>query len=407
MEFIDQNFKGIEGLVYPENGKVLYQEDFENEQHRIGHSILDRETDRFTPGIVSGLAISENETYDGVIITEGVARDAFGRRIRINNSVEFLLEIDVPKKIILKHTWTGEEYTPLGSPDTKTIRKNSGELILVTNDYMLLEDEQFLYAVSRDDLHVTINKLFSESALIGYPKIYDHIIDSQEKWDTLISSYTWLGAKNILITCDLTYNGSGIYVPMDIIKIHAINNAQITFVGVDNYQPAFGYPSSPTGIGCEIDGLTIDVTPASGQSIGSYIKGFANFTRMTNCKATIHSNAGAIAFYFCKNLSNCEGIGIGSGGSSPSNNGVGFQNCENLYGCFGYGDGSTQASGRAFWNCWNLVNCKGYGLSVTGTGYGYYDVSYAVGCRKYAIASKTSVWGGTTTKRDDDSCDLT
>lgn len=165
MDYIDQNHKAVEGLQYPDNGKVLYQEDFQKEQSLIGKSALDYECDRFSPGVISGFGIDINAATDGVVVSGGIGRDPLGRRIVVNDSSEFVLEFHVEKKIVLYHEWIGEEYTPDGASESKTVRKNSGGVKIVSSDYSLQEDEIVIYTVNRTETEIEISPLLCLSEL--------------------------------------------------------------------------------------------------------------------------------------------------------------------------------------------------------------------------------------------------
>lgn len=116
-------------------------------------------------------------------------------------------------------------------------------------------------------------------------------------------------------------------------------------------------------------------------------------TNKTTCDGTISGNVNSIAFYLCKQLVNCVGQGSGImnapvGGTIINEGcGYGFRQCEQLTGCVGTGIGSGATQ-----------NIK--------KGYGFYDCKYSSCCKSGDTVSTTSIWGGTNTKRDDNSCEI-
>gem|GEM_PF-2506313 len=201
MDSLEQSYKGVNGLVYPEDGRKLFQGDFNKEQSNIGESILDREADRFSDGVLSGFDITVNAGSDGVVISGGIARDSNGLRIIVSVDAELSLEYLTPKKAIARHLWSGEEYTPDGDTESKTVRKNSGEIVLVDETYSLSENELFLYYLNRTETEVEITKLFHDSGLQGsrsFPTRIGHKFDSGSNCNICLRAGTAIFTENDL-----------------------------------------------------------------------------------------------------------------------------------------------------------------------------------------------------------------
>ena len=200
-----------------------------------------------------------------------------------------------------------------------------------------------------------------------YGPTYDYIVDSQAKFDALVASSTWFGAKNVLFTVNVS-RAAQTTIPATVEKIHAINGATLTVTGLTIGQYGLGYATAPTDPKFEIKSLEVDATGTDA------IYGFYRCINLTSCTGTgTVTGAGAGAgsgFHTCTNLTNCTGTGTGTG----TGYGTGFHTCTNLSGCIGIGV-STNEGGSGFDTCTRLIGCTGTG---TGTGYGY---GYR-GCKK-------------------------
>lgn len=193
---------------------------------------------------------------------------------------------------------------------------------------------------------------------------YDYIVDSQSKFNALVASGTWLEAKNVLFTCNVARTGA-VVIPATVEKIHAINGATLT-TSSSSYTSALSYASIPTDIKYEMVGLKI-IHTGSAEAYG-----FRNILNIRDCYAEV-SGTYSSAFVGCSRLINCIGYGGGD-------HGVGFENCSQLINCNAIGTGTVE-------------------------GYGFLNCLYTNGCRKDG-ACTTSLWVGTNTFRDDQSCDL-
>jgi hypothetical protein len=270
-----------------------------------------------------------------------------------------------------------------------------------------------------------------------YGPTYDYVIDSQAKFDALVASETWLGAKNVLFTTNVT-RAAQTTIPATVEKIHAINGATLTVTDLTTGQYGFGYATVPTDPKFEIRNFAVNatgigrisgfysctqLTNCTGTGTGSvygYGYGFDSCTRLTNCTGTgtgTGADGNGYGFNSCTQLTNCTGTGTGADGdgvgfnsctqltnctgtgTGTSGNGYGFNSCTQLTNCTGTGTGtgSVYGDGVGFNSCTQLTNCTGTGTGTSGNGYGFNSCTYAGFCRKGGD-STTATWSGTNTK---------
>lgn len=108
---------------------------------------------------------------------------------------------------------------------------------------------------------------------------YDYVIDSQDKFDALVASGTWLNAKNVLFTTNVT-RAAQTTIPATVEKILAINGATLTATNLTSGQYGFGYATVPTDTKFEIRNFAVNATGTG------TIHGFYSCTQVTNCTAT-------------------------------------------------------------------------------------------------------------------------
>ncbi len=140
---------------------------------------------------------------------------------------------------------------------------------------------------------------------------------------------------------------------------------------------------------------------------------------LTNCVGIIdtNNNSGTYIHTFseCYALTNC----IAKKESGVANNLLsGFTSCYQLVNCVAdadnYGAGS-ESEAYGYYDCRHLSNCKGR-ARATKSGYVFYNCKYCSSCSSLDIRgdmldnsnwdTTTAIWGGTNTKRDDDSCEI-
>lgn len=202
---------------------------------------------------------------------------------------------------------------------------------------------------------------------IKYAMKYDYVVDSQTAFNTLVASGTWLGAKNVLFTADVTRTAQTT-IPATVQKIHAINGATLTVTGLTvSNQYGLGYASMPSDPKFEVKGLKVSATSTN------HVFGFYNCINLSNCYGmgeTTTSGYSGIGFESCSRLTNCSGTGTGSNDSM----GYGFSNCNQLIHCIGEGTG-THGTSAGFANCTRLTGCTGIGTGI-GTG-GEYGMGFS------------------------------
>lgn len=152
----DQNYDGISGINYPENGEILYQDDFTEEQSGIAEEILTRENDFFTRGIIEGFDVTVSATTGCVDIAAGRGRDMLGRRISHAGITAFPLPDLQTVKLVVRHVWTYEEYIPDGSAATKTRRRHSAEIAYIADGADPTDRERLLFRVQRSGASISV-----------------------------------------------------------------------------------------------------------------------------------------------------------------------------------------------------------------------------------------------------------
>ncbi len=151
----DQNYKGIQGVNYPPDGTVFYQQDFMKEQEDIGGEIIDRESDYFTVGVIEGFVVSVSATAGCIDITAGIARDPLGRRV-IASALAAQAVPDLQTTILaISHVWNFEPYILDGTNVTKYRRKHSSSFGFYTVGNVPVNAVQ-LFKVQRSGSTVTI-----------------------------------------------------------------------------------------------------------------------------------------------------------------------------------------------------------------------------------------------------------
>jgi len=170
---MDQNYIGIEGLEYPENGSKLFQEDFIKEQDALGKEVVNRERDYIVHGIIYGLEVTVSSTPGCVTISNGAARDALGRRIEYTGATDYALPDNWFGAIIVKHQWIEEGYIPEGDNQQKIIRRHESTIALkdleVGEEYSPLDDEVLLAYASRNQSSIVIT---DKRIFVHYKRLY-------------------------------------------------------------------------------------------------------------------------------------------------------------------------------------------------------------------------------------------
>ena len=273
------------------------------------------------------------------------------------------------------------------------------------------------------------------------------LIQTQQDFETLLASSTWLDAESVVFDGSVvgdtgftltTQNNSGIQIPSTVRQIQGINGAKIVvsnFVYDATMQNGglggIWYATAPTEVDYYIKDLSL-VCSASGTGVGY---GFYNCVNIENCNSAVSGYSATYCFYQCQNLKNCSA----SSNASSTGSEYGFYSCENLISCnavLGNGSGMNKYSfvdclnlsdcvgkatatreGIGFLTCSNIVNCMASGSGgMTGVGFsscqycsnsGYIKVQNSSGDWVIDDTQKPSgsLWSGTNTKIDSESCD--
>lgn len=140
----------ITGIIYPNDGKPLFQEDFQREQNAVSDAILKRELDFVKPGIISGFAPTIGV---GILTVEaGLARDSDGKRIVHDAPIILTVPDDYHEyRTILKHAWRIGTYLPdsQNSFDSRIFQFDDRSITLVDDTYEVESNEFVLYTVRR------------------------------------------------------------------------------------------------------------------------------------------------------------------------------------------------------------------------------------------------------------------
>lgn len=299
---------------------------------------------------------------------------------------------------------------------------------------------------------------------VASPKTYDAIIRTQEEFDALIASPTWLGAQSVALIGDggtlefKRIDGYGITIPSTVFTITGFNNAKIRVENFDHNKSKAGlaYTTLPSLDVYSISGISLHTSSGT----GFYYYGMMRCRNVTNCISNVGEENWYSAFFQCTNLINCTVESFGKNAAfdqcnnltscscDSDNNSSHFANCIGVTNCTGKGNGTIfsscykltnctastigystatgsgnafsycfqltdcegRGSGNAFSNCSQLTNCDGIGYGTGATsGYTFYNCSFLSSCKEGGTSPKSGsgIWGGTNTFRDDQSCQLT
>ncbi|ULH29996.1 hypothetical protein [Leptospira weilii] len=121
----------LRGLNFPVNGKPVFQGDFETEHNRMEDEIIERFSDLVTGEVLSGGDLTPGSLPNTINLTEVVAYDSKGRRIRVaaqNNLLVTRQNLD--SFVVLRHKFQTEISPYLDSTGyANTYRQNSFEIL--------------------------------------------------------------------------------------------------------------------------------------------------------------------------------------------------------------------------------------------------------------------------------------
>lgn len=253
---------------------------------------------------------------------------------------------------------------------------------------------------------------------------YDLTITTQEEFEAFYATLDdgTCEAHSVLFVGDggtlkfTRSDGKGLHLPPTLFRLDGMGKVIIDildFVYNEENKAGVWYSNRYGDHTYSIDSMELYVSGDSNGYGGVY--GFYNCANLTDCicDVSVDNPTGkfgrnAYAFYDCVDLMHCGGTASidGTGGASYS---VGFYTCSNLVNCSASAITEETAAGataRGFHGCSNLVNCKTYANQLYGSEYyGYYNCSYCSNCSAPSV-HPSKIWGGTTIKRDDDSCEV-
>jgi len=191
----DQDYKGIAGVNYPENGIPFYQEDFSNAEEDVGAEIIDRETDFFSRGVISGFVVTASATAGCVDVSAGIARDGDGRRIQKNATSAFLIPDGQTVKLVVRHLWVYTNYLPDGAGEQKIRRSHSAEIAYIPESQSVTDREVALYLVSRSGSTVTVSTDLRNISKMSELNLPDHDSHHDDRFVRLTTAQTIAGVK--------------------------------------------------------------------------------------------------------------------------------------------------------------------------------------------------------------------
>lgn len=145
---------------------------------------------------------------------------------------------------------------------------------------------------------------------------FDLHITSQEEFNNMISSDTWLNAQSVLLDGQFTLT-SPIAIPYNILYIKGINNASITLNNLTSENAISGLTSSSQGYKQTyfIDNVSFNIRTAGQASIDSFVGIDLGFSTLTNCHINITYTGNAFSTVTgvnCSTLINCTVIVLSS-----------------------------------------------------------------------------------------------
>jgi len=173
----DENFLGLEGFNYPENGKRVFQEDFELEQTLLAQEVIEREADYISFGVIEGGEVTLSATTGCIDISKILARDKKGRRLQKGQTNSFPVPDGQTVIISARHKWIFSDYVNDGSGgQISRSRRHSAEIVYLPENEQPTDRDVFLRKVSRNGTVIT----FGEDLRIR-PKMKDVVELELEK----------------------------------------------------------------------------------------------------------------------------------------------------------------------------------------------------------------------------------
>lgn len=246
----------------------------------------------------------------------------------------------------------------------------------------------------------------------GVSNVFDKYISTQEEFEELIASPTWLDARSVVFvgnggTLKFTVsapNNIGIKIPNNVYSIHGIANAHIEITNAIAGLSCIGRKCSISdlNITCtsvegraligidsfkEITNSNVNVTASSSTGRAT---GYARCHNLTNCTATcICKGTGqAIAFQSCTHLINCEANVGDVQGTFINDIVAGYDECKMLLSCKADAYGMGLVKGFSYCNdiANSTSNCYGKGTSITQS---FRSCEQLVNCISYCTNTET------------------
>lgn len=205
--------------------------------------------------------------------------------------------------------------------------------------------------------------------------IYDVVIKTQEQFDELIASTTWLDAKSVALIGSFTCAKS-LIVPANVVQIDGFNNCTIDYTLTGSSTTSYLIKGTNMSSNSSISNIMVKCWTTR----DSY--GFYECKNLTNCVANNGSSSQTgYGFGNCTNLINCV-TKIQTKGPGTYSRMTGFDNCTNLINCTAdkYSSARAGSSSLGFNNCTNLTNCIANNANGGGTNAGFIYCSNLNNC---------------------------
>lgn len=266
---------------------------------------------------------------------------------------------------------------------------------------------------------------------------FDLVIRTQAEFEAMYNDPNWLGATSIAFvgdggTLEFTKIGLGLVIPKAVKQIVGFNNATILHtnpITYGNSNPGTFAVMDKVIQSVYITGLVVKVQGVFNGNVSA----FYGISSVRDCQVYIEGGGNLLRGYGgrvcwrCDSVSNCRGK-VTTPLDAPTGNWAGYSECTKISNCTIQGDAGPDVSFVGIGACENISNCisMGYGFDVKGyrackqlsnctaevmadaptvNEVGFLDCSYCNGC-KITPYHMGSIWGGTTLKRDDSSCDI-
>lgn len=189
---------------------------------------------------------------------------------------------------------------------------------------------------------------------------FDYVVSSQAKFNTLIGSSTWLGARSVVFLCDVDAQSRTVTLPSTVQQIEGLNHS------IKNCCD-FGYNSLPALVDRSrmyirnLHFYSSDDVPSESPSGIHNCVNLYNITYKMNASAgsNVHNTTLAV-FDCCENLINCYGSFEYLSGDTTDKHLTVYSSCTELTNCYGSTacfDLSTASTCVVFNGCTLLKKC--------------------------------------------------